>query len=118
MGVAVLVESGEDVRPNPSADIYDSEGCLIRPGATPAPKEPEVAPEVPVDRGGNPLEADAPEEVDDAPDPAYELQGKGGPWFDVVNVETKEAANKKPLRKSDAEKLLNELASNTGSAAE
>jgi hypothetical protein len=120
MGVAVEVqeEDAVDVQPNPSAELYDGEELVVRDESAPAPTEPEAAPEGPVDRGGNPLDADESEEVDTQPDPLYELQGKGGPWFDVVNIKTKEKANKKPLRKSDAEKLLNELASNTGSAEE
>ena len=114
MGVAVEVseEDAVDVQPDPAAEL-----ATLKESA-PVPTEPEAAPEGPVDRGGNPLEADESEEVDDAPAPVYKLQGKGGPWFDVVNIETKEKANDKPLRKSDAEKLLNELTSDTGSAEE
>ena len=104
MGVAVLVESGEDageVQPNPSAEIYDSEGCVIRPGATPTPA-PEAAPEPAVETS---------EEVtDEAAAPRYELKGRGGPWFILVDTSTGEELPGKPMRKRDAERKIDELA--------
>ena len=116
MGVAVLVESAEDVQPNPSAEIHDSEGRTIRPGATPesAPEPtPEATPEVPVDRGGNPLD------TDEAPAARYKLKGRGGPWFSVIDTSTGEDMPGKPMRKSAAEKMIDELANqDTESAAE
>lgn len=114
MGVAVEVQEADavDVQPNPSAALYDGEELVAAEAPTPEPTpEVEVTPEGPVDRGGNPLETDE--------TPRYELKGRGGPWFVIVDTSTGEELPGKPLRKSDAEKLISELANqDTESAAE
>lgn len=109
MGVAVEIPEADavDVQPNPSAEMYDGEDLVALKECTPAPVVE--------------VEEEATEEVaEEAPDaPRYELKGRGGPWFVVVDTTTGKELPGKPLRKSDAEKLISELANqDTESPAE
>lgn len=111
MGIAVEVSETDavDVQSNPSAEMYDGEELVALKESAPEPVvevEEEATEEVA-------------EEVPDAPSARYELVGRGGPWFVVVDTTTGKELPGKPLRKSDAEKLISELANqDTESPAE
>jgi len=103
MGIAVPVDSAENVQPNPMADYkFDQPKAATVKEAKPAPvpvvEKEETEPEVKC---------------------SYELKNRGkSPWFDVINVDTGEMVNPKPLRKSDAEALLNELVDTSAESSE
>jgi len=112
MGIAEVVDSADEVLPNPAAELYNEDGGVAGApepvkAAKPAPEpEPEVE------------EVETLVNEDDPTPPAYELESKGGPWFNVVDVLTGESVNDRALKKADAEELLNELNSDTGSTEE
>ena len=100
MGVAVEVseEDAVDVQPDPAAELAARKESALKP------TEPEAAPEVPEDRGGNPLD------TDETAAPRYALKGRGGPWFILIDTSTGKELPGKPMRKRDAEKMIDELA--------
>ena len=105
IGIAVDVseDNTRDVQPNPSAELYDGNELANAPAlAVEAESTPEAAPEPAVEA--------AEEVTDEAPAPRYELKGRGGPWFILVDTSTGEELPGKPMRKRDAERKIDELA--------
>ena len=106
IGIAVDVQTkdGADVQPNPSAELYDGNELVNAPESA---LEAESTPE-PV------AEAEAPEvevgAMDEPATPRYALKGRGGPWFILVDTSTGKELLGKPMRKRDAEKMIDELA--------
>jgi len=145
MGIAIPVEAadeGKEILPNPMADYKFPEprkrreesrkrGKRSFPSSRVAPTEPATAASEEPPKKTPPPEA-KPEAAQEAPeketeaeveepvneDPAYAVKGRGGPWFDVIDTALGTAMNEKPLKKADAEELMNALISETTSATD
>jgi len=107
---------GKTFRADPS-EIPKAFRDTIKPFDSKAPRKlPEgaVVPPVPVKKQkptpskvkvGNPgFDDPGPETVT-----KYEIQSRGGSWYDVVNLETKKPMNEKALREDSAKELLKGL---------
>jgi len=88
--VPVLIE-GQIILENPAADLPLGKANVDPPKFIPPESEPEkeVVP--------------------------YEMEHRGGPWYDVKDSLTGEAVNERALTKINAEALLNELSGETDS---